>query len=112
MKVLLDHHLPHRLRHHFRAEDDVFTCYYLGWTQLENSDLLKAAEKAGFFALITIDSSIPYQNIVADYGVAVVLLKRGYNHLPDVLELMPEVVELLPTVKPGRISCGRLVKMS
>lgn len=38
MKVLLDHNVPHGLRHLFPEGCEVITTHYLGWSHLENGD--------------------------------------------------------------------------
>jgi hypothetical protein len=40
---------------------DVSTAFELGWSTLENGDLLDAAEADGFEVLITTDQNIRYQ---------------------------------------------------
>jgi hypothetical protein len=47
MKLLLDENLPHQLRHEIIGHD-VFTTVYMGWSGIENGDLLKAAAGVGF----------------------------------------------------------------
>jgi hypothetical protein len=44
MRVLLDHDVPHGLRLQFPDEHEVVTAQYQGWADLNNGDLLQAAE--------------------------------------------------------------------
>ena len=44
MKVLLDENLDHKLRKNLGAHE-VFTVRYMGWSGLENGDLLRTAEQ-------------------------------------------------------------------
>jgi len=60
MRVLCDENIPHGLRG-LLPEHDVVTVAYLNWTGIKNSELLKAAEEAGFDVLITSDQGIPHQ---------------------------------------------------
>lgn len=60
MLILLDENLPHRLRLLLPGHD-VRTTAYQGWSGLSNGALLKAAEDAGFDAIITADQGIRYQ---------------------------------------------------
>jgi uncharacterized protein (DUF433 family) len=50
VKVLFDHNIPHRLRHSMPAHD-VSTADEMGCSELENGELLRAAEVAGFYLI-------------------------------------------------------------
>jgi predicted nuclease of predicted toxin-antitoxin system len=52
MKVLLDENLPHELRLLLMPMHEVFTVAFLGWSALENGDLLLQAASNGFDAMI------------------------------------------------------------
>ena len=52
MKILFDQGTPAPLRN-FLSEHEVDTAYELGWSQLENGELLNAAENNGYELLIT-----------------------------------------------------------
>ena len=54
MKVLFDVNVPRPLRRDLPG-NEVMTAQSMGWGELENSDLVAEAEKAGFGALITAD---------------------------------------------------------
>ena len=54
MRVLLDEHLPHRLRQLFAAPLEVVTVGYLGWKGLKNGELLRKAS-VEFDVFITMD---------------------------------------------------------
>jgi predicted nuclease of predicted toxin-antitoxin system len=64
MKVLLDEHLPLRLRR-FLPGHDVFTVEYQGWKGTRNGDLLSAAVAAGCEAFITMDDPITSEQKLA-----------------------------------------------
>lgn len=55
MKILFDQGTPIPLRAHL-ASHTVDTVYELGWAVLENTQLLQAAEEAGYDLLVTTDS--------------------------------------------------------
>lgn len=71
MKVLLDENLDHSLRmllgHH-----EVVTVAYMGWAGLKNGELLRAAENYGIDVLLTGDSTLNYEQNLADRRMAVV----------------------------------------
>jgi len=54
MRVLLDHDVPHGLRLQFPNEHEVVTAQYQGWADLDNGDLLQAAE-GEYAVLVTLD---------------------------------------------------------
>lgn len=54
MRVLLDEHLPHRLRQLFADQIEVITVEYQGWKGIENGELLRKAS-AEFDVFITMD---------------------------------------------------------
>ena len=54
MRVLLDEHLPHRLRQLFAAPIEAVTVGYQGWKGLKNGELLQKAS-VEFDVLITMD---------------------------------------------------------
>jgi len=51
VKVLFDHNVPHKLRQSF-AKHEVWTADEMGWPELENGDLLRAAEMADFEVMV------------------------------------------------------------
>ena len=65
MKVLLDHDVPHRLRHALAPQHEAFTTRYLRWEHLKNGLLLQAAHDAGFDAFLTLDLNLRYQQNLA-----------------------------------------------
>jgi len=52
----------------------------MGWHELRNGDLLRAAERAGFDVLITSDKNVRHQNRLGGRRIAV--LERGTNRWP------------------------------
>jgi hypothetical protein len=60
MLVLLDQGTPVPIRP-FLKEHTVQTASERGWDTLQNGELLKAAEAAGFNVLVTPDKNIRYQ---------------------------------------------------
>ncbi len=49
----------------------------MGWEELKNGVLLKAAESEGFQLLVTADKNIRYQQNVHDRRIAIVVLPSG-----------------------------------
>ena len=95
MKVLLDHNIPHQLRHQFPEDHSVYTAHYLGWSDFDDDALLTTAVDHGFEVFVTLDSSIPDQRHVSAYGIGIVVLaihpatpsrlSSGMKHIEEVL---------------------------
>jgi hypothetical protein len=74
----------------------------IGWAGLTNGALLVRANER-FDVLITMDASLPKQQNLAKYQLAVIGLKARSNRLADTRPLMPKVLAILPTVRSGKI---------
>ena len=72
MKILFDHGTPAPLRRAL-AGHTVSTAYEMGWTELDNGALLKAAE-TDFEALITADQNLRYQQNLTGRRLAILVL--------------------------------------
>ena len=92
MRILFDHNVPVTLR--FRLlEHEVHTAFELGWAELENGQLLRAAKAALFEVMITADQNIIYQQNRETRTIALVVLSTnrrdwiqpGLNLLRDAL---------------------------
>ena len=101
MKVLFDHCIPKPLRRHL-AGHNVRTAYEMGWADLKNGMLLKAAESE-FDALLTVDQNMSSQQNMRIHGIALIVMVARDNTVGSLLPLIPELMELLPTVEPGRV---------
>jgi hypothetical protein len=73
MLVLFDHGTPRGLVREL-SEHTVTPAKAMGWEQLNNGDLLRAAEKAGFDLLLTTDQRIQYQQNLTGRKIAIVVL--------------------------------------
>jgi hypothetical protein len=73
MRILLDNNIPSGIRRMLRPRD-VSTSAYMGWTLLQNGQLLAAAEEAGFEVLVTADKNLVYQQNLAHRKIALVVL--------------------------------------
>ena len=81
MRVLFDQGTPVPLAQ-FLPGHTVSTAAHEGWSRYRNSDLLNAAEAAGFDILITTDKNLRYQQNLTDRKIAIiVLLKQQWPEL-------------------------------
>ena len=102
MRVLLDEHLPHRLRQLFPAPIEVVTVGYLGWKGLKNGDLLRKAS-AEFDVLVTMDKGFLYQQNLENIQIGIVLLDAESNRYAHLAPLIPQVNVVLKTLKKGQV---------
>lgn len=100
MKVLLDENLPHELRLLLMPMHEVFSVSHLGWSALENGDLLTQATSNGFGALITMDQGIEYEQNVTKLPLSVIVLRARTNRIDDLGPLVPGLLSALASLKP------------
>jgi predicted nuclease of predicted toxin-antitoxin system len=98
VKVLFDHNVPHRLRHSLPAHE-VSSADEMGWSELENGELMRAAELAGFVVMVTADQNISAQQNLQAMKLAVVVLNtNNWNVIKDNPGTVAEAVD---AAKPG-----------
>jgi predicted nuclease of predicted toxin-antitoxin system len=97
MKIIFDKCVPRPLRKQL-PDHEIRTAEELGWGELENGDLIRAAEQQ-FEAIITSDQQWKYQQNLSDRKLAILVLPT--NYLPDVLELAPKIRTALDKIQPG-----------
>lgn len=99
MKVLLDAGVPRLLRKHL-APHQAVRSQERGWAELKNGELLNVAQ-AEFDALITNDSNIKFQQVIAKYSIGLLVLRAFDNKLASYLPMLPEIMTTLDTIRPG-----------
>ena len=105
MRLLLDESLPRSLTRHISAAT-VETVFDRGWSGLKNGDLLRAAS-ADFDVFITADQNLQYQQNLAGYDVAVVVLAAVSNRVQDLAPLIPDALEVAAQLSPGDVRVVR-----
>jgi predicted nuclease of predicted toxin-antitoxin system len=76
VKVLFDHNVPHKLRESL-PEHEVRTADEMGWADLENGELLNAAEAAAFAVMVTCDKNLSYQQNLRGRKLALIVLSTN-----------------------------------
>lgn len=76
MRVLFDNSTPRGIAHGLPGHR-VAESRQHGWDPLENGDLLKAAEEAGYDVLVTPDQNVRYQQNLKGRKIALVVLGKG-----------------------------------
>jgi len=89
MRIFLDNSAPAGLRRHLRHHQ-VATAPNQRWERLENGELLKAVENAGFEVMITADQNLEYQQNLSERKLALIVL--GSNRWSYVKKYVREIV--------------------
>lgn len=97
MRILFDQGTPAPLRHTL-ADHTVSTAYEMGWAELENGDLLSAAE-ASFDAFITTDQNLRYQQNLAGRRLAILVLPT--TSWPMIQLHVPKIAAAIDALRPG-----------
>jgi hypothetical protein len=99
LRILFDKNVPVGVRR-FLGAHAVTTFEQTGWpVQLENGDLLEAAQAAGFDVMFTADQNIRYQQNLSGRMLALVVL--GSNIWPIVLSHASEIAMAADAAAPG-----------
>ena len=101
MKLLLDECVTRFLKRDLVGHE-VHTVEEAGFKGLENGDLLRAATGT-YYALITVDQNLPYQQNVAGLDIAILVLAAKRNSYARLKLLMPRALKALQTIKPGEV---------
>jgi hypothetical protein len=85
---------------------DVSTADEVGWSELENGELLRAAEVAGFAVMVTGDKNLSFQQDLRGMELALVVLStNNFN----VLKHDPRpVLAAVDAAKPGSFQVVKL----
>jgi hypothetical protein len=71
----------------------------MGWSGLTNGDLLRQAQ-GDFDVFLTADGNLTFQQDLAKFELAVIVLEPVSTRLSDTTPLMPKVLTVLETIKP------------
>jgi len=106
MKLLLDENLPRKLRNEIIGHN-VFAVAFMGWSGVENGDLLAKAAAEGFDAQITTDRGLEYEQHLGALPLSVIILLTTANTMEAIRPLYGALNSALKSVSP----CS-LVKVS
>jgi hypothetical protein len=97
MKILFDQGTPAPLRQ-LLVSHDVRTAYEMGWADLDNGQLLEAAD-AAFDALVTTDQNLRYQQNVRGRRLAILVLPT--TSWPKIQQNATAVIAAVNALKEG-----------
>ena len=99
LRILFDKNVPVGVRR-FLQKHEVHTVVDLKWNpQLENGELLDAAEAAGFDVMVTADQNIRYQQNLTGRKLSLVVI--GSNIWPIVQKHSDAVASKVDAATPG-----------
>ena len=97
MRVLFDQGVPAPLREHLPGHD-VRTAYEVGWSQLNNGELLARAER-DFDVLITTDRQLQHQQPLSGRRLAILVLPT--TSWPRLQTMVERIAGAVASMKPG-----------
>jgi predicted nuclease of predicted toxin-antitoxin system len=101
MRVLIDECAPKALGRFLRQNGhECHTAQEAGWAGKQNGELLQLAENT-FDALITSDTSLRYQQNLAQRKIAIVMIRAHSNRPADLYQHFPSCAQALENIKPG-----------
>ena len=100
MLVLFDNGTPRTLARFLIGHHMVTEARARGWTKLENGELLKDVEAAGFKVLVTTDKNLRYQQNLTNRKIALVV--RGHGRWGLIRPHIAQVIEAINSATPGR----------
>jgi predicted nuclease of predicted toxin-antitoxin system len=101
MRVLIDECAPSALTRFLRKHGhDCQSVQEAGWSGKQNGELLQLAD-GQFDALITLDTSLRYQQNLAQRKIAIVMIRALSNRLTDRKQHFPGCAEALQSIHPG-----------
>jgi predicted nuclease of predicted toxin-antitoxin system len=98
MKILFDQGTPVPLRRAL-AGHAVTTAFERGWSNLENGDLIRAAEAERFDAMITTDQNLKYQQNLRGRELAILVLPT--TSWPEIQGHLEDISAVVGSLKPG-----------
>ena len=101
MRILLDECLPLDFRHSF-PDHDARTVEWAGFQGRANSDLLRAAEAAGYDVFITVDQGVAKQAGLGGRRLWIIVIRSRTNRLEDLLPFVDPILEALESIEPDR----------
>jgi hypothetical protein len=101
VRVLLDECVDWRLAREI-AGHDVKTARQMGWGAIKNGELLTLAAEH-FDVFVTVDRNLAFQQNVAAFSIAVIVLCARTNRLADLKPLVPNLLAVIESARLGTV---------
>lgn len=102
MRVFVDECVDWRLSRDI-AGHEVKTARQMGWTTIQNGELLALAVNA-FDVFVTVDRNLSFQQNLPAFAIAVIVLRARSNRLADLQLLVPGLLAAIPVAKRGAVT--------
>ncbi len=73
----------------------------MGWSSLQNGELIAAGETEGFDVLVTSDKNLRYQQNLSGRKIGIITLNSLFVTLQDIAPLAPKVLVALGNLEKG-----------
>lgn len=103
MRVLLDESAPRGLTD-LLVGHEVETAPERGWASVRNGKLLALAAGAGFDVFVTPDQSLPRQQNLTRFDIAVVVLAAGRNRMATYVRLADGLRASVKAARRGEVT--------
>ena len=100
MRILIDECLPRQLKKWLAGVHDAVTVQEMGWANVKNGKLLRAANDAGFDVFVTADKNMYYQQNFNGLRISAVVVPSNRKLL--VQKSVPALLQSLMHVQPGQ----------
>jgi len=78
----------------------------MGWAELENGDLIAAAEGADFDVMVTGDKNMQYEQNLTGRKISIIVLHSRRITCPNIEPLAPQVLAALDELPLGSFIAG------
>lgn len=102
MRILIDECLPKQLRYWLEQFDgyEISTVQEMGWANVKNGKLLRAANEAGFDVLLTADKNMHFQQNFDGLRISSVVVPTNRKRLVE--KCVPALQQSLEQLQPGK----------
>lgn len=100
MRVLLDNNVDQRFGALLNGHE-VTTARSLGWAELQNGELLRKADEAGFPVLVTADKNLRHQQTLKGLAITVLVLGSKFVDYQGISPLAATVLATLEHLPSG-----------
>jgi predicted nuclease of predicted toxin-antitoxin system len=101
VRILLDECVDWRLAREI-AGHDVKTARQMGWTTIKNGELLTLAAE-DFDVFVTVDRNLAFQQNLATFSIAVIVLRARANRLADLKPLVANLLGAIESAHSGTV---------
>jgi hypothetical protein len=101
VRVLLDECVDWRLAREITGHD-VKTARQMRWTTIKNGELLTLAAE-DFDVFVTVDRNLAFQQNLAAFSIAVIVLRARTNRLADLKSLVPNLLRAIESTRSGTV---------